>query len=390
MTQQGYYAAQAFYKGFSGGKAAGQLKVSATDIVFSHPDQQVTIPRQGAVIKLGGASDRLVFISHPHFPEWTLYTSDRSILRDPALAADPVINTQLSKARRKRTVNHSVLWGVVALVFLVPVLLITRMDLLTGLAVTQVPVEWEMSLGESVFAQYQLNEPMLDDEAATQQLTALAKPLLDELADSPFEFQLHIAESSELNAFALPGGIMVINSGLILAADSAEEVLGVVAHELAHVTQRHGIRNIMGTAGIYLIVQTVLGDVSGLLAVLVDAAPLLINQSYSRGFETEADEHAVALLQRARIDPAGLVDFFDTMLTQEAERMENIDSENTRRTLEQVNRFLSTHPATQDRIEHLQQRIDPLSGPYRDLSPEFSELQQLLRQLQTEPTEEAL
>ncbi len=172
----------------------------------------------------------------------------------------------------------------------------------------------------------------------------------------------------------------MINSGLILKADSADEMLGVVAHEIAHVTEQHSVRNIMGTAGVYLTINAMLGDMTGLLAVMADAAPFLINQSYSRGFESEADEKGLALLHRAAIDPEGLVTFFEKLRALEQEAMEEMAGEDNSEAMETTLQFLSTHPATEDRIDNLRERIDALPHQRdRDLQAEFQALQERVK-----------
>ena len=180
----------------------------------------------------------------------------------------------------------------------------------------------------------------------------------------------------EVNAFALPGGFIVINSGLIMEADNASEVLGVLAHEMAHVTEQHGIRNIISAAGIFLLFDALLGDVSGVLAVLADAAPLLINQSYSRQFESDADKLGFHFLVAADIDPSGLVTFFEKLKQQEQQQLAAIEDEETRDRIQDSLGFISSHPATEQRIENLRALLENQSGPYQNHDALFEQLKQ--------------
>ena len=82
---------------------------------------------------------------------------------------------------------------------------------------------------------------------------------------------------------------MAIHTGLILKAESAEEVLGVMAHEMAHVELQHSMRNLVEMVGLYGIISAVLGDVSGIAAILVNNAPYLMQMKFSRDHEREAD-----------------------------------------------------------------------------------------------------
>src|SRR5690606_10756383 len=152
-------------------------------------------------------------------------------------------------------------------------------------------------------AQYRQRNTFMEKKKAEALLKPLVSPLIEAIPDSRYKYDFYIVDNATLNAFALPGGDIVFHSSLILKADTAEELLGVLGHEITHVEEQHGIRNVLGSAGIYIIASAVLGDVSGVLAVLGGAAPLLLNQSYSRRFESESDEKGYALLKRANIDP---------------------------------------------------------------------------------------
>ena len=113
---------------------------------------------------------------------------------------------------------------------------------------------------------------------------------------------------------------------------------------------------------------------------MADAAPFLINQSYSRGFESEADEEGLALLHRAAINPEGLVTFFEKLRALEQEKVETMAGEENSEAMETTLKFLSTHPATEDRIENLRQRIDALPHQReRDLQTEFEALKERVK-----------
>ncbi|HAG93472.1 MAG TPA: peptidase M48 [Gammaproteobacteria bacterium] len=379
MTQS-TFAGHAFHERFKNGKASGNITLTDAHIQFHNEQGNVRFSLRGAQFKLGGASDRLLFISHPSHGDWNLYTSDLSILKHPALQNDPQVQQQVKKARNTKRLAWGIFGSVGALLVAVPLCIILFMDSITGVLAPHIPAEWETSLGETVFEQYTLGQEFLEQEDTDQLLTPLVQPLLDNIETDRYQYRFHISRDEQVNAFALPGGYIVIKSGLILKADSAAEMLGVVAHEIAHVTEQHSVRNIMGTAGVYLTVNAMLGDMSGLMAVVADAAPFLINQSYSRGFESDADEKGLALLHRAAINPVGLVTFFEKLRALEQEKMQEIAGEDNSETVESTLQFLSTHPATDERIENLRQRIDALPHQReRDLQNEFDALKERVK-----------
>ena len=374
------FAGHAFHDSFKNGKASGEISLTDVHVQFQNDQGQVRFSISGAQFKLGGASDRLLFISHPTQPDWNLYTSDLSILKHPALHNDPAVQQQVKKARHTKRLAWGIFGSVGALIIAIPLCIILFMDSITGVLAPHIPAEWEQSLGETAFEQYALGQEFLDQEDTDKLLTPLVQPLLDNLDNDRYQYHFHISRDEQVNAFALPGGYIVINSGLILKADSADEMLGVVAHEIAHVTEQHSVRNIMGTAGVYLTINAMLGDMTGLLAVVADAAPFLINQSYSRGFESEADEEGLALLHRAGINPEGLLTFFEKLRALEQEKMQDMAGEDNSEAMATTLKFLSTHPATDDRIDNLQARIDALPHQrQRDLQTEFEALQERVK-----------
>lgn len=382
-----FYPAHAFNEGFTQGRASGDLSVSAAGFCFRCDTQSVTLPLAGARLTLGGASDRIVFISHPDFPEWSVYTSDRAILRDPVLAAHPELTVALDAMRRKRMRNWGVFAGIFAVLIAIPLMLLLNMGWLTSIAARQIPASWEEQLGKTAFGQYQIQADMIQDPETTRLLTELTNTLTQALPDSRYQFHFYVARNPALNAFALPGGYVVVNSELLLRADSAEEVLGVLAHEISHVTSQHGTRNLIASAGLYLTVQAALGDASGLLATLAGAAPFLLSQKYSRSFENEADAQGFDLLQRAHIDGRGMVTFFNKVKSEEekmrAKAREQL-GEGAGAVLTETPEFLSTHPATDSRIEHMREKAAHQQGPFRDLNAAFKALQARVRELATD------
>jgi predicted Zn-dependent protease len=379
------YAATAFCETLPKGRARGALLVGNDAAEFhanaeagattpGNNPAQVTFPLAGLQIKLGGASDRLVFLEHPDLPQWHIHTEDLAILKSPALHRHPQLAAAIAAMHGKRRRNWLVLIGAVVAICALPLLLIFNMDLLTLVAARQVPVEWEQKLGQSVFAQYRLDNELVKGRDIAEPLQRLTTTLTDAIEQPPYKFTFYIVRDSELNAFALPGGIVVINSGLIARADSAGELLGVVAHEISHVTARHGVRNIISTTGVVLTAQLIIGDASGLLATIASAAPILLNQSYSRDFEREADAQGIELLQRARIDPRGMESFFRKMLEREKKLLQQGKDDETLSTLKQLSQFLGTHPTTEERIGRLRKLTAEKSASYLNLDASFAQL----------------
>lgn len=383
------YDAHAFHDSLPNGRCSGQLSINMMEVRFSSRHGHCALPLGGLQLRLGGASDRLVYFSHPSKTDWTCYTADRTVLKDPQLNADPMLQALTAKMTRKRVYNWAVLAVVGAFILMLPVAVFVSMDSISAVIARRIPPEWEQQLGQQAYQQYAIQNQMLEAEHANVQLQLLLQPVLQAIAGDRYDFQVMISADSSLNAFALPGGFIVLHSGLVLKADSAEELLGVIAHELSHVTKQHGMRNIIAASSTFLIIQAVIGDVNGLMATLAMAIPMLLNQSYSRGFETEADDAGLGLLQRAHINPRGMSDFFEKILAREREMLANIEDDDTRMMLETGMGFLSSHPATEDRIASISNQIKLLPGQeYKNLDSVFEKLQTAVKQFVTETEED--
>jgi beta-barrel assembly-enhancing protease len=297
------------------------------------------------------------------------------------------LTVALSTMRRKRMRNWAVFAAIFAALIAIPLVLLLNMGGLTGIAARRIPASWEEQLGKTAFAQYQIQADVIQDPQTAKLLLELTDVLTQALPDSRYQFHFYVVRDTSLNAFALPGGYIVINSELLLRADSAAEVLGVLAHEISHVSSQHGTRNLIASLGLFLTIQTVLGDASGLVATLASAAPFLLSQKYSRGFENEADSQGFELLQRARIDGRGMVSFFDMVKAEEEKMRTKVREQvgdSTGAVLTEIPEFLATHPATDSRIERMREKAARQQGPFRDMNATFNALQVRVREFATE------
>ena len=118
-----------------------------------------------------------------------------------------------------------------------------------------------------------------------------------------------VVKSDIVNAFALPGGYVVVFTGLMKKAESGEEVAGVLSHELNHVLQRHGLERLVKSLGLMTVTAIVFGNQQGLVGMMKQLGVELFTLKFGREQETEADLTGLQLLQRAKIDPAGMSRF---------------------------------------------------------------------------------
>jgi Zn-dependent protease with chaperone function len=208
------------------------------------------------------------------------------------------------------------------------------------LAAQRVPVSWEEQMGKTI-----VDETVSQHHACVESKRAvfidqLLEKLTSALPPQPYVFRVSVVDSPVVNAFAAPGGYIVVYKGLLLLTQSSEELAGVLAHEIQHVTHRHVTRLLIQQASMGILFGALTGDLNGVMSLGVQAASLLGGLSYSREAEEEADREAVKLLIAARINPHGMVTFFERLRQKNPEISPSL-------------KYLSTHPLLDERIRVL-------------------------------------
>jgi Zn-dependent protease with chaperone function len=138
------------------------------------------------------------------------------------------------------------------------------------------------------------------------------------------------------NAFALPSGQIVMTDELVRLMNNDEELMGVLAHELGHLHERHLMRRIVQSSAVGAVVTVIFGDVS---AIVANIPTIMLDMKYSRDAERQADDYAIAMLKANGISPSVMADGFEKLKTRD----------------DAVSPYLSTHPSTQERIDHIRQ-----------------------------------
>jgi len=219
-----------------------------------------------------------------------------------------------------------------------------------------IPDSWRNRLGAQIEASFTEGMRVCNNPAGLAALNRLTERMREGNPDLP-DFTVRIYSAPVVNAFALPGGRITVFDSLIAAADSPEEVAGVIAHELGHVANRHSEAQLIRAVGLQLMLSLAsggtggdrLGEMAGVLAIL----------RYSRAAEEEADDSAQQTLSQAAIDPMGLKQFF--------EKVQKLEGASSGGMFGELTEMISTHPLTEDRIA----AIKPLAGEARAaLSPE--------------------
>ena len=280
--------------------------------------------------------------------ERTLYLKSPDVIRAFRESVPDHLSLPFTQAaERVRQVRHRrrLVWSLVGGVILATVLgLWFGADLLVELAVSRIPVEWEHKLGESAYRDFLSHQEVMKDGPAVTALGEMTQRLTEQIPNNPYKFEVTVVKSDVVNAFALPGGYVVVFTGLMKKAESGEEVAGVLSHELNHVLQRHGLERIVKSLGLLTVVAIVLGDQQGLVGMMKQLGVELLTLKFGREQETEADLRGLQLLQKAKIDPSGMIRFFERLSEKDQGRME----------------WLSTHPMSTARADRLKAELAAL------------------------------
>jgi len=380
MEQQIEYPGIALNDELRNGKTGGRIILTGFSLRFSWDQGSIELPLQDIVVKRGGSSGHLVFFEHHAHPGWTVYTEKKGILKklkgrsSPYNPYKPELSQQVTHIRKKTLrIRAIILASILVIAALIYGLYLLRTPINKAIA-RSIPTEWETALGESVFKGYKEGKTLIEEAEILTSLETITNPLLSRIPASRYAFHVYIIEDPTINAFALPGGYVVLHTGLLQAAESAEEVLGVLAHEISHVTLQHGIRKLLDSVGLLLIVKAVLGDPAGIWGELINNGAFLLDQKFSRGFEREADETGFSYLVNARIDPRGMLGFFQR-LREESEKAGTL-------ALEETLNFLSTHPDPGSRIKYLNRQWQQLKKKqgFLNLDADFQVFKNAIKQ----------
>ncbi|MDA3962651.1 MAG: M48 family metallopeptidase [Planctomycetota bacterium] len=291
-------------------------------------------------VRIGGASGRMVFCRSLD-QSLTIFCEQKGFAAALQQAAGGLLDEGLAQSKselrganaRSRNLMFGLCLGCV-------VLLVAGYFALMAAgraALAAAPPSIDEKIGELAIEQMDLKGSVVEDPAIVAPLEALVARLAATDPDDPFSYTLTVVDADITNAFALPGGQIAIYTGLLELADSPEQIAGVLGHEIAHVTERHGMHGIARSLGLVVAIQFLVGDAGGLVAVAAEFGRFAAENAYSRDQEADSDRLGVERLHAAGIDPRGLAGFFELL---ERETASDVD----------IPSWMSTHPDHAARI----------------------------------------
>jgi predicted Zn-dependent protease len=244
-------------------------------------------------------------------------------------------------------------------------------------AITLVSVEQEIEIGREAAAKVRREMPELTDAQVTGYVRGVARRLVQVAPGPKYPYSVSVLNYRDINAFALPGGPVWINRGVLQAATNESQVAGVLAHEIAHIAQRHAAdqltKGVLANFGLGLL-GAFLGNSGGAGAAQM-AAGVIANGAFlkfSRDDEREADRVGLQMLTRAGWDGRGMVELFEILRRE------------SKRDPVAVEAFFSSHPAPKDRQTALQAAIKRSKGGRRDTA-QFQRVKARLAKMKPAP-----
>jgi predicted Zn-dependent protease len=222
--------------------------------------------------------------------------------------------------------------------------------LIIGVTACGVSTQQEVQMGQQEAAQINQQLPLVRDPEANRYINLLGDMIATRTSRGDLDWRFFIVDSREVNAFAVPGGFIYVNRGLIDRTDNMSELAGVLGHEIEHVVRRHTIRQMEKAQGanIGVTLACVLTNIcnSQIAQAGINIAGTAVFAKFSRQDEIEADEGAVTNTVRAGISPRGVVTMFEKLI---AERKQGRSA---------VAGWFATHPGEEERIVQVQAQIN--------------------------------
>jgi predicted Zn-dependent protease len=349
----------------TGGGVPVTVEVGTQEIHARGEGVDVRLPLDSMELSLGGTNrSQLVCRAPVRGETHELYLERSGLLAALVDEAPPWFTDRVrglvGEHRRSWAVSRAAI--AIALVAFVPIAWVGGW-LLYEFTLVAIPPSVEQDLGGLIFEQLEPEE--LVDPALQTLVEELVAKLLVARPDQPYAFEVVVVPDAEVNAFALPGGYLLVNTGLIAASESPEELAGILGHEISHVLARHSLRQALGNLGMLTLVGLLFDPGSALvqLSTVISLAEL----KFSRDHEAEADVMGVQLLHDAGVSPADTGKFFQRL----SERPESLPG---------VVSFLSTHPADEARAAGLTALVADLPGTsYQPIDVDWAAMRGLAR-----------
>jgi predicted Zn-dependent protease len=270
------------------------------------------------------------------FPYATLELNDPDF-RETFIASNPQVKLKNSDIKFFQSLSNKSIIGIAAgCLVLVVLSYLFFIPALAEFVAGRFPVDYEVELGQNIYDQ------MKGDFDIDEQKTAAANDFFRELnIKSNYPIHITVVNAPIKNAFALPGGNIVVYDEILQQMNSEEEFAALLCHEYSHIANKHTTCSLFRSLGTYMVLSIVLSDINGIMGVLVENAHQIKSLSYTRALEEEADRKGLKLMMAAHVNPRGMVDLFKHL-------------KDSKETSIEIPEFLSSHPLLDERIKYIE------------------------------------
>lgn len=290
--------------------------------------------------------------------------TERLVMRDAAMVQalkKNLAHLRLFGKTHTRVVNN--IWSKLVLIagIVVGVLLLIYLFLVPWLGERMamgIPKSQEINMGEQMY-----KSVLLQYKVDTHKTTIINHFYKQLNYNTGYPVQITVVQSDEVNAFAIPGGHIVVYDAILDNMKTPEELAALLGHEASHIALRHSLRTIFRSMARSMFLWLLLGDQSGVVGAVVNNADQLKGLQYSRSLETDADNNGIQLMAKSKVDVNGMLKLMQ-LLQKESHGAE-------------PSPFLSTHPVFKDRIENIEAQIKQLPP----VTTKDQELKQLFHEI---------
>jgi len=253
--------------------------------------------------------------------------------------------------------------------------------LVASIGACEVTQEQEVALGDQTAQEVSAQLPIVEDPYIAGYIAELGDTIAKLTRRNDLQWHFYVVNSHQVNAFALPGGYIYVNRGLIEATDQMYELAGVLGHEIGHIIQRHSVKQMQNQQkiGVVATLACTLTDIcnNGLGQAAINIGGTAVVARHSRRDEFQADSEAVVNVLRAKIDPDGIPVFFETLMEERRTQPTTVDG------------WFASHPLEESRVRNSRDLIeatgaDRMRGLVRDI-PSYREFKRRVAMLPEPP-----
>jgi Zn-dependent protease with chaperone function len=300
------FAAYICHPQFGNEVVQGQFIVTLSALQFTASEPPFELPLYAAVVEIG-QDEKWVSVRDRRQPHLQFFV-DRAILENGIFLKSDSIRYQVQAqlGRKERRWNFLLMVKGLAAVVLIAWVASEAMPWGVRLAVKGISTKHEIEFGDEAFDKIRSHMDLIADTNSVARLDALMAALSPAVhARVPFKFCI---VAGPPNAFAVPGGRICVTTGLLRMVDTPEQLLGVLAHESAHITQRHAFQHMISGQSPIFLMEVLTGSSDKAVNLMAIPSELLIYESFSQKYEAEADAYGWDYLVAAKINPHGEIE----------------------------------------------------------------------------------